>query len=56
LTEWAIELGFDTFVFWPTLAALRQLEAYANDVVPGVRARVSDRRLALTGVGDGGTV
>jgi hypothetical protein len=45
LTEWAIELGFDTFTFWPTTAPLSQVEAFANEVVPGVRARVSDRRM-----------
>ncbi len=51
LTEWAIELGFDTFIFWPTLAPLSQVETLTNDVIPGVRARVSERRAALTGVG-----
>jgi hypothetical protein len=35
LTEWAIELGFDTFIFWPTLAPLSQLETFANEVMPG---------------------
>jgi hypothetical protein len=53
LTEWAIELGFDRFIFWPTLAPLSQLGTFANEVIPGVRARVNEHRLALTGVGAG---
>jgi hypothetical protein len=44
LTDWSIDLGFDTFVFWPTTAPLAQLEVFATEVVPGVRQRVSERR------------
>jgi hypothetical protein len=44
LTDWSVELGFDTFVFWPTTAPLAQLEVFATEVVPGVRQRVSERR------------
>jgi alkanesulfonate monooxygenase SsuD/methylene tetrahydromethanopterin reductase-like flavin-dependent oxidoreductase (luciferase family) len=44
LADWSVELGFDTFVFWPTTAPLAQLKAFATEVVPGVRQRVSERR------------
>ncbi len=44
LTDWSVDLGFDTFVFWPTTAPLVQLGVFATEVVPGVRQRVSERR------------
>ena len=44
LTDWAVDLGFDTFIFWPTDEALAQLEVFASEVVPGVRQRVTERR------------
>ncbi|WP_433220798.1 LLM class flavin-dependent oxidoreductase [Dactylosporangium sp. CS-047395] len=44
LTEWALELGFDTFVFWPTDAPRRQLDRFAAEVVPAVRAAVEAGR------------
>jgi len=44
LTDWSIELGLDTFIFWPTTAPMAQLEGFATQVVPGVRQRVSERR------------
>ena len=44
LSDWSIDLGFDTFVFWPTAAPLAQLKVFATEVVPGVRQRVSERR------------
>jgi alkanesulfonate monooxygenase SsuD/methylene tetrahydromethanopterin reductase-like flavin-dependent oxidoreductase (luciferase family) len=44
LTEWVVNLGFDTFIFWPTTAPLAQLETFAREVVPAVRAGVADRR------------
>jgi alkanesulfonate monooxygenase SsuD/methylene tetrahydromethanopterin reductase-like flavin-dependent oxidoreductase (luciferase family) len=44
LSNWSVDLGFDTFVFWPTTAPLAQLEVFATEVVPGVRQRVSERR------------
>lgn len=43
LTDWA-DLGFDTFIFWPTDEDLAQLEVFAAEVVPGVRQLVSERR------------
>ena len=44
LTDWSVDLGFDTFIFWPMTAPLPQLEVFAAQVVPEVRKRVSERR------------
>ena len=44
LSDWAVDLGFDTFIFWPSGPALPQLEVFANEVVPAVRQRVRERR------------
>ncbi|MFJ6861538.1 LLM class flavin-dependent oxidoreductase [Streptomyces werraensis] len=44
LTDWALRLGFDTFIFWPVGDAETQLELFAARVVPAVRARVAERR------------
>ncbi|MDQ4018300.1 MAG: LLM class flavin-dependent oxidoreductase, partial [Actinomycetota bacterium] len=38
LTEFARNLGFDTFVFWPDEEPLKQLERFAEEVVPELRA------------------
>ncbi len=46
LTEWCIELWFDTFIFWPTREPLAQVKSFAAQVVPGVRQRVGERRKA----------
>ncbi|MEV6787894.1 LLM class flavin-dependent oxidoreductase [Streptomyces sp. NPDC051098] len=40
LTEWVVELGFDTFIFWPATDPDHQLTLFANEVVPAVRERV----------------
>jgi alkanesulfonate monooxygenase SsuD/methylene tetrahydromethanopterin reductase-like flavin-dependent oxidoreductase (luciferase family) len=37
LTGFALELGFDTFVFWPDDEPLVQLQRFAEEVVPSVR-------------------
>jgi alkanesulfonate monooxygenase SsuD/methylene tetrahydromethanopterin reductase-like flavin-dependent oxidoreductase (luciferase family) len=37
LAEFASELGFDTFVFWPQDDVLGQAERFAQEVVPGLR-------------------
>jgi alkanesulfonate monooxygenase SsuD/methylene tetrahydromethanopterin reductase-like flavin-dependent oxidoreductase (luciferase family) len=47
LTVFALDLGFDTFVFWPTEDNLNQLERFAIEVVPGVRAEVIRARTGL---------
>jgi len=44
LTNWTVELGFDTFIFWPTGPAASQLETFARKVAPAVRERVAERR------------
>ncbi len=44
MTTWAVDLGFDTFIFWPNAAPHSQLATFAEEVVPAVRERVSDRR------------
>lgn len=44
LTDWAVDLGLDTFIFWPTTAPLDQLEVFVGEVVPAVRQAVSARR------------
>jgi alkanesulfonate monooxygenase SsuD/methylene tetrahydromethanopterin reductase-like flavin-dependent oxidoreductase (luciferase family) len=37
LTEFAAELGFDTFIFWPEDDQLGQAERFAQEVVPSLR-------------------
>jgi hypothetical protein len=44
LADSSVDLGFDTFVFWPTSEPLAQLEVFATVVVPRVRERVRQRR------------
>ncbi|MGP4101191.1 LLM class flavin-dependent oxidoreductase [Nonomuraea sp. KM90] len=44
LTEWAVELGFDTFVFWPVAEHRVQLDVFAAEVVPAVREQVARTR------------
>jgi Luciferase-like monooxygenase len=39
LAEFASELGFDTFVFWPDEDPLGQAERFVREVLPGFRAR-----------------
>lgn len=41
LSDWALRLGFDTFVFWPVGDAEAQLALFTSQVVPAVRARVA---------------
>jgi hypothetical protein len=38
LVDWATRLHVDTFVFWPDEATPEQVERFAAEVVPGVRA------------------
>jgi alkanesulfonate monooxygenase SsuD/methylene tetrahydromethanopterin reductase-like flavin-dependent oxidoreductase (luciferase family) len=44
LTDWSVDLGFDTFIVWPMGQPLAQLDVFARDVVPAVRERVAERR------------
>jgi alkanesulfonate monooxygenase SsuD/methylene tetrahydromethanopterin reductase-like flavin-dependent oxidoreductase (luciferase family) len=41
LTGFVLELGFDSFVFWPEDDVLGQIERFAQEVAPGVREAVS---------------
>lgn len=44
LTRFAVELGLDTFVFWPPENTVRQLGRFADEVVPAVREAVARER------------
>ena len=44
LTRFAVELGMDTFIFSPAEDHVRQIEHFAAEVVPGVRAAVAQAR------------
>ena len=37
LSGFATDLGFDTFVFWPTESPVEQLERFAREVAPALR-------------------
>ncbi len=39
LTGFALQLGFDSFIFWPEDDVLGQIERFAQEVAPGVRER-----------------
>jgi alkanesulfonate monooxygenase SsuD/methylene tetrahydromethanopterin reductase-like flavin-dependent oxidoreductase (luciferase family) len=38
LVQWAADPGMDTFIFWPTADEFRQVERFAAEVAPAVRA------------------
>src|SRR5690606_38882145 len=44
LTRFVVELGLDTFIYWPAGDRLRQMERFANEVVPAVREAVDKAR------------
>lgn len=44
LTGFAVELGFDTLMFWPTGDPVRQTERFATEIAPAVRAAVESTR------------
>jgi alkanesulfonate monooxygenase SsuD/methylene tetrahydromethanopterin reductase-like flavin-dependent oxidoreductase (luciferase family) len=44
LTRLAVEVGMDTFIYWPADDRLRQIELFAAEVVPAVRERVERER------------
>jgi alkanesulfonate monooxygenase SsuD/methylene tetrahydromethanopterin reductase-like flavin-dependent oxidoreductase (luciferase family) len=46
LTEFAVDVGFDTFVFWPQSDPADQIERFATEVVPAVRDAVDKARRA----------
>ena len=44
LARLVLELGFDTFVFWPADDHVRQVELFAGEVAPAVREAVAAER------------
>jgi alkanesulfonate monooxygenase SsuD/methylene tetrahydromethanopterin reductase-like flavin-dependent oxidoreductase (luciferase family) len=44
LTRFVVELGFDTFLFWPREDHARQVERFAAEIAPGVREAVTHAR------------
>jgi alkanesulfonate monooxygenase SsuD/methylene tetrahydromethanopterin reductase-like flavin-dependent oxidoreductase (luciferase family) len=44
LTRFAVELGVDTFIYWPAEDHVRQIELFAGEVVPAVREAVATER------------
>jgi alkanesulfonate monooxygenase SsuD/methylene tetrahydromethanopterin reductase-like flavin-dependent oxidoreductase (luciferase family) len=44
LTRFALELGMDTFIYWPSEDRERQVELFAGDVSPAVREAVAAER------------
>ena len=52
LARFALKLGMDTFIYWPSEDHVRQIELFANEVAPAVREAVSKER-APKGEGSG---
>ena len=44
LTRFALELGMDTFIYWPQDDHVRQVEVFAQEIVPAVREAVAAER------------
>lgn len=44
LTRFALELGMDTFIYWPQDDHVRQVEVFAREVVPAVHEAVAAER------------
>jgi alkanesulfonate monooxygenase SsuD/methylene tetrahydromethanopterin reductase-like flavin-dependent oxidoreductase (luciferase family) len=44
LARFALELGMDTFIYWPAEDHVRQVELFASEVVPAVREVVAAER------------
>jgi alkanesulfonate monooxygenase SsuD/methylene tetrahydromethanopterin reductase-like flavin-dependent oxidoreductase (luciferase family) len=44
LSSFAVELGMDTFIYWPSGERERQVELFAGEVVPAVREAVAAER------------
>ena len=44
LTRLAVEVGMDTFIYWPADDLLRQIELFAAEVVPAVQEQVAKER------------
>lgn len=44
LAHWATDLGFDTFIFYPSVASPAQVERFAREVMPRTRELVAQTR------------
>lgn len=44
LTRLAVEVGMDTFIYWPSAGRLNQLQKFAAEVAPAVREQVAKAR------------
>ena len=44
LNSWVLDLGFDTFIFWPVFDHAAQLETFASEIVPAVKRAVAAER------------
>ena len=44
LTRFAVEIGMDTFIYWPSEDHVRQIDLFATEVVPAVRESVAAER------------
>jgi alkanesulfonate monooxygenase SsuD/methylene tetrahydromethanopterin reductase-like flavin-dependent oxidoreductase (luciferase family) len=44
LTRLTLELGMDTYIYWPSADHVRQIEVFASEVVPAVREAVDKER------------
>jgi alkanesulfonate monooxygenase SsuD/methylene tetrahydromethanopterin reductase-like flavin-dependent oxidoreductase (luciferase family) len=44
LARFALDLGVDTFIYWPSEDHVRQIELFANEVAPAVRELVEAER------------
>jgi alkanesulfonate monooxygenase SsuD/methylene tetrahydromethanopterin reductase-like flavin-dependent oxidoreductase (luciferase family) len=44
LTRLAVEVGMDTFIYWPADDRLRQLERFAAEVAPAARTQIAQAR------------
>jgi alkanesulfonate monooxygenase SsuD/methylene tetrahydromethanopterin reductase-like flavin-dependent oxidoreductase (luciferase family) len=44
LSRFVLELGMDTFIYWPAEDHVRQVELFASEVVPAVRETVAAER------------
>lgn len=44
LTRLAVEVGMDTFIYWPADDRQRQIERFAAEIVPAVRQQVAQAR------------
>jgi hypothetical protein len=49
LSEWATDLGFDTFVFWPEDPSEQQVRLFGEEVVPRVLEDVNATRSSTAG-------